>query len=314
MLMMLRNRALVAHNATFDLAFLGQELGRAGWAWPTDSAAVCTLKESFHFQPQLDRRRLADCCWAAGVPLTDAHSALGDARAAAALFASYVRSSPQAPIARGYDALLSRAGMTAWPTTPTATRPSAPAQPTARGRQLSEAARRNIARSASPRPRLLEAFTLSDALDDGAARSALPYLELLAEALEDGELSDQERVALADLTGQYGLSPQEVDAAHRGFVRALAREAVDDGRVTPAERAELRATAALLGVSDHELGGLLTGQEQDRLEELSANLPPLPRTGTWGSRSELGSASCSPGVRTLAGPGLRSAPSPQGFV
>lgn len=71
MLGLLQRRVLVAHNATFDLAFLSGELDRAGWAWPSDVPSLCTLKESMYFQPHLDRRRLADCCWAAGVTLTD---------------------------------------------------------------------------------------------------------------------------------------------------------------------------------------------------------------------------------------------------
>lgn len=81
--------AVVAHNAKFDLAFLRNELKSAGWDVPW-IAAYCTLDASYAYLPDMDRRRLADCCWAVGVRLDDAHSALGDARAAAGLLGAYV--------------------------------------------------------------------------------------------------------------------------------------------------------------------------------------------------------------------------------
>lgn len=83
--------AIVAHNAPFDLAFLRAEFRRAGWDIPW-LPAYCTLDGSRDYLPMLDRRRLADCCWAVGVPLESAHSALGDARATAGLFSYYLRS------------------------------------------------------------------------------------------------------------------------------------------------------------------------------------------------------------------------------
>lgn len=81
--------AVVAHNAKFDLAFLRNELEAAGWSIPW-IAAYCTLDASYAYLPDMDRRRLVDCCWAVGVRLDDAHSALGDARAAAGLLGAYL--------------------------------------------------------------------------------------------------------------------------------------------------------------------------------------------------------------------------------
>lgn len=166
-LALVRDRAVVAHNARFDLAFLTNELARTGWHWPSGAPSLCTLEESFYFQPHLDRRRLADCCWAAGVHLTDAHSALGDARAAAQLFSAFVRTSPSAPIDRGYDRLLRTAVATPWPNQPGVPVVFPVAPPS---RQRSAPVQRNVAAAARTRstPPLLEAFTLSDALDEGA--------------------------------------------------------------------------------------------------------------------------------------------------
>lgn len=287
----LRARAVVAHNAAFDLGFLSNEFARAGWDWPDPLPALCTLGESMHFQPHLDRHRLGDCCGAAGVSLTSAHSALGDARAAAQLFSFFVRSSPSAPFARGYDALLAQATATRWPENPGTPRPVEPRPagcPATSGRPLSERALKAISTGKVAKPRLLDAFTLTDALDDGAPSATLPYLELLAQSLEDGVLSDSEREALGDLIAQYEISESDIASAHRGFVRALAREAVEDGTLSRAEQAELRGIAETLGVSDSALGELVTGQEEQRLYDLSKNLPPLPPSWELGEPLRVG--------------------------
>ncbi len=86
----LAGRVLVAHGATFDLDFLTNEYLRLGWAFPSDVPCLCTLKASITYQPGLRRRRLRDCCRAAGFSMGRGHSALGDARATARLLAAYL--------------------------------------------------------------------------------------------------------------------------------------------------------------------------------------------------------------------------------
>ena len=78
----LAGRALVAHNAPFDIRFLAAEYTRAGLQLPP-VPYLCTLEASWIYLPHLTRRRLADCCWACGIPLHEAHTALDDARATA---------------------------------------------------------------------------------------------------------------------------------------------------------------------------------------------------------------------------------------
>lgn len=85
----LRGRVIVAHNAQFDLGFLRAELARAGRVMP-DPVVLCTMEASRHYLPLLPKRRLIDCCTATGVSLVHAHSALGDARATAALLRAYL--------------------------------------------------------------------------------------------------------------------------------------------------------------------------------------------------------------------------------
>ncbi|MBF5082561.1 exonuclease domain-containing protein [Quadrisphaera sp. INWT6] len=109
----LAGRVLVAHNASFDVPFLRAEFERAGVAMP-EVAELCTLRESRLHLPDLLKRKLADCCSAAGVTLSGAHSALGDARATAELLGCYIRTGgPSA-----HAALLHRATTTPWPPVP----------------------------------------------------------------------------------------------------------------------------------------------------------------------------------------------------
>ena len=88
----LRGAAVVAHNASFDLAFLRAEFARAGWKMPF-LPCLCTLEASSYYLPTLQRRRLSDCCEAAGVRQGQAHAALGDAKATAGLLQHFL--SPQ---------------------------------------------------------------------------------------------------------------------------------------------------------------------------------------------------------------------------
>lgn len=97
----LRGLVLVAHNAEFDLAFLRAEFARASLPMPRVTS-YCTLQGSTVYLPQLRRRTLAVCCAALGVAHQQAHSALGDAYAAAGLLERYLAMDRRT----GYDAPL----------------------------------------------------------------------------------------------------------------------------------------------------------------------------------------------------------------
>ena len=120
----LDRRVLVAHNAEFDLAFLRAELERAGAAAPSPVVHLCTLTASRLHLPALRWRKLADCCAAAGVEQSDAHAALGDARATAALLGHYLRTA--GPVRARYETLLDTAAAVVWDAP---AGPRAPARP-----------------------------------------------------------------------------------------------------------------------------------------------------------------------------------------
>lgn len=287
--------AVSAHNARFDLAFLRAEYARAGWRMPF-VPALCTLEASNHHLPHLERRRLADCCWAIGQPLVNAHSALGDARATAGLLAAFMH--PQVgkpPRMRDLD-LTREAQAVVWPVSKSERPVEIPSTGGGTGsrRQLSDQARRNIATSAAAARvsmalvELVERFSLVDALDEGAPAGALAYLEKLAEVLEDGILTAIEAADLTDVAIMEELSVHDIVATNRAFVLALAHEALSDGKVTRAERTELISVADLLAVHATIVPELLEKAEGARHARLGANLRPLPSGWSHGEPLRVG--------------------------
>jgi DNA polymerase-3 subunit epsilon len=268
---------VVAHNATFDLAFLRSEFDRAGWDMPWLSS-FCTLGGSHDYFPGLDRRRLADCCWAAGVRQEQAHSALGDARATAGLFAQYLTRDPQ---------LGSRVGLqtpAAWPAGPSRD----PAEWVPRA-QAAQPARYTPARPIGP-PLIkqLSSLTLSEVVEEGAPLGSLAYLETLLGALEDGELSAAESQQLAALSYAYELTESDVSTIHQAFVLALAHRALDDGHVSRAERDELHDFASIVGVPSEVVVAAIARADSTRSNRMGANLGPLPESWAHGEPLRVG--------------------------
>ena len=277
---------IAAHNARFDLAFLRAEFRRAGWDVPW-LPAFCTLDGSHHYLPGLDRRRLVDCCWGARIPLQDAHSALGDARAAAALLRHYFQS--QGRIAP-HPALLSvpqEARRVVWPTSPSSTplelAPDSPLPRTSRRLRIPDP-------TPTPPPLIaqLTKLSLAKVLEEGAPPGSLTYVETLLDALEDGVISDVEAAALQDLGEIYELSVADITSAHTAFLLALAHEALDDGHVSRDERAQLEAIASALRLPDKLVFDLMKAADAARAARLSAGLRALPSEWPHGDPLHVG--------------------------
>lgn len=114
------------------------------------------------------------------------------------------------------------------------------------------------------------------------------YLELLAQMMADGVLTDAEVDALTDLATSAGLSRGQVHAAHRGMLLALARQVLADGRVTTAERAELLAQAIALGLDPLEVTAVLGQARTERTADLSERTAPLPHGWAHGAPLRVG--------------------------
>lgn len=277
---------IAAHNARFDLAFLRAEFRRAGWDVPW-LPAYCTLDGSHHYLPNLDRRRLVDCCWSARVPLNDAHSALGDARATAGLLRHYIQLQGQV---RPHEALLSvpnEARSTVWPTGPSRAPLSFP--PDESTPRASRPIR--ITNARPQQPALIAQLTrlsLVEVLDEGAPVGSLTYVETLLDALEDGVISEDEAAALQDLVEVYELGDADVKAAHTALLLAVAHRALDDGHVSRDERAQLEAIASALRLPTDLVPGLIAQADAARAARLSANLGALPSDWAFGDPLRVG--------------------------
>ena len=278
------NFPIAAHNARFDVAFLRAEFTRAGWDVPW-LAVYCTLEGSRDYLPALDRRRLADCCWAAHVQLSDAHSALGDARATAGLLSYYLataaKSSPRHQLALIPD----QASSIVWPAGPS----RSPSSFTPRPTSPTTSRRFTPARPAQPPLlRQIASMSLTEVLDEGAPDGSLAYLETLLEALEDGEIDADETETLRDLAALYELTDHDLRAAHQALLLSLAHKAVDDGRVTPDEKRELTVLAKALETTDKEVQLLVAHADASRLARKGAVLGDLPADWRHGEPLRVG--------------------------
>ena len=230
--------------------------------------------------PDLRRRKLADCCWATGVTLDNAHSALGDARATAGLLNRYLAGHGGADVHSDLLTLPAHARTVLWPEGPA--RQAMPRQRTAPQPSERRPTHDRPVRFTPARPKQpplfkqLAALSLSEVVDEGAPEGTLAYLETLLDCLGDAELSDTETAQLADLIAAYGLSDADVAATHRACVLALAHRALDDGHVSNDERAELYSLAELLAVPRSTVLEAIKHADAARAARMSAGLRPLP--------------------------------------
>ncbi|GAA2327134.1 hypothetical protein GCM10010170_002590 [Dactylosporangium salmoneum] len=229
---LMRGRVPAAHNWAFDGQFLGAEFERLGVGAPVQGdAGLCTMRLAGQFLPG-SSRRLADCCAAAGIALTRAHSALHDARAAAQLLAYFLTVAGRPP------PWAHRLGVGVWPTLP-----NTGVAPVAR-RAEGEADEHFLAR-------------LVDRLPRANRPDADAYLEVLDRALLDRHVSMVEADALVAMATRLGLGRVDVVELHEHYLQALAAVAVADGVVTAEEEADLRTVAGLLGVVDGQVERML---------------------------------------------------------
>ncbi|GAA1776683.1 hypothetical protein GCM10009834_39410 [Streptomonospora arabica] len=172
------------------------------------------------YLPAGHQRSLGGCCRSVGIPLTNAHSALGDARATAALLQHYLDLTP-APSPG--SALLRDCARLAWPALPrTAFTPV----------------------TRSPAGETEE--HLLDRIVERLPADVEPYLAVLDRALLDRHVAATEANELVEPAQYLGLSRATVAQAHRRYLAAVADAAWGDATVSDDEMADLRSVARIL--------------------------------------------------------------------
>lgn len=224
---MLAGRAVVAHNAVFDMRFLQCELQRAGYAVAERPAALCSMKWAGRV---VGAAKLDQCCEALGIALDDAHTALCDAQATAQLL-PYLLDACGGTSEWLSD--LQRAVDYPWP---------APLGHTSHVASV-------LRGQATQRPNEWLHTVLQAAWIPGHPEDEAAYLLVLEKALLDRSISLTEGRQLVETAEVAGLSAPTVRRLHEDYLRAIAAEALDDGIVTQAERRDLAAVADSLGLT-----------------------------------------------------------------
>lgn len=231
----LAGRVLAAHNSVFDVSFLIAEYGRAGWPLAlTPDLTLCTMTLANHYLPGAPAK-LGPCCAFAGIPLSDAHHALADAKAAAALLARYIELSGGAETWKAWQ---SRVASLPWPSPP---RTGAALVTRGAGKPGSA-----ILTSVAGRfERVLDI--------DGADQ----YLDLLDRVLLDRKIATPEIRALEGMAASLGLTSSDIARLNRHYLLSVVDAACSDNVVTSEERASIIQLASLLELADLEVEALL---------------------------------------------------------
>jgi DNA polymerase III epsilon subunit-like protein len=246
LLEMIDGAVVVAHNIRYDLSFLSAEFSAAGVLLPP-IPGLCTLELAYRFEPGLANHRLATCCFAAGVPHFAEHAALGDARAEAELLRRYLLKAEAGGLGtlEALGCAPSRFPSEDWPHLPGS------------GRRM---LRPGNGKSADL-PYL--ARIVASLGPVAASAKVAPYLDLLDRVLEDDQVTEAEADALRVTAVEWGLSMQDVLAAHHAYLESLVTAAVQDGRVTTLERRHLESATRLLAIDPAMLHALLVRGMED---------------------------------------------------
>jgi len=260
---LLAGRVFVAHNASFDRRFVQGEFAALGHDVPiVAETTLCTMQWSALLLPDAPRS-LAGCCGSVGIVLEDAHEALADATATAALLQHCLRAAGM-PADAGPRGGWCGADVPAWQPpwadtvelAATATWPQIPAAGVACVRRGCAAEQQVpfLSRLVEHLPRAAQTWECEQ------------YLALVGRVLLDRVVSVREQDALAAAACELGIDRCTALALHHTYLDALAHAAWADGVVTDAEIADLRDVADLLCLTPDDIGRALAAAARSAAE------------------------------------------------
>jgi len=249
---------IVAHNAVFEERFIAAEFARSGVTTPPLPA----LSSLWLGQQTFDtpNHKLGTLAQHAGIPLVDAHAALGDVRATAALLPFMLdRYEPAIEFGHGparglFDPY--RLGAV---------------NPMTRAAAMRKGTDGWMHSLMSRLP-----ISTGDVNDAAAAE----YLETLAVALEDGKIVGDEAKALAKVAGRGGMGAEQVRGLNERFLEMMREAAFADQVLTVGELTELRRAADALAAPGYfdDLQATVTRTNGPAGEESgSSTQAPKPR-------------------------------------
>lgn len=210
---MLSGRALIAHNARFDVGMLGAEYERIGVNLP-NFVQICTATVAR--EHGIWPFRLEACCATLGIEREGAHHALADARATWGLAQRLVDFSAEA-LRRDIAGRLQ--GISRWPRLPVIGREPVmrPILPT---REQTGGPSGNGKRKVKPQADAAVPIIETASVDREQPETR--YLAAVEWVVEDREVAPEEEQVLADLRDELGLSQDQVREIHLTFLRGLA--------------------------------------------------------------------------------------------
>lgn len=241
-------RALVAHNARFDLGMLGAEFGRLGVSVPP-VPQICTadLARDCGFRPW----RLEACCTVLGIELEGAHHALADARATWCLAHKLFDFSHER-LRRNVVDQLSRGEP--WPALPIVhskpkMRPILPSRNPGR-RSESGVGSSDISTQNSPTEGVIPTIE-TFSIDRETPKTK--YLAAVEWVLEDRVISPEQQQTLEALRDELELTDEQTREVHMTFLRGLAGSMWDDGEISKHEKFDIEMVGNALQLSDKDV-------------------------------------------------------------
>lgn len=225
---MLNGAILIAHNKNFDLQFLRSELDRAEIKY-AEMDALCTMELVGMFKPR-GPRRLTDCCEVLGIKVLDAHRALNDAKMAANIAISVLKST-------GFPALTDPIDI------------KGPFQISSTPKKRGEFIPKTVTQGTYLR-NVMDRLQHQELPVSRIGLAVAEYLNLLEHVLEDRRIDQTEADQLVELADRLSIPKSQLGAIHATYFSTICDHALIDGTVSEDEEKDLQGVAELLDIGD----------------------------------------------------------------